>query len=99
MFLLAILPGPDKRIVRVIRFLLTCRRAFFLIRGAGWARLVSGMPFVLGALTSILAFLGIESLGVPHFSLFRIWLVLVTAFYLALASCLFLDRDVSQCFG
>lgn len=97
--LLTILSGSDKLIVRGVRFLFTCLLAFYLVRGASWARMVVGVLFVLGAITSILAFLGIESLGLPHFSLLGIWLVLMAIYYLVLAYYLFLDQEVAQHFG
>lgn len=54
--LLLSLTGGEKIAPRGIRFILTCVFAFFLWRGAGWARWLVGILALLGVITSIIGF-------------------------------------------
>jgi hypothetical protein len=97
--LLLTLTGGDKIAPRGIRFILTCILAFFLWRGAGWARWVVAILSLLGAFTSIVGFVGLSAAGASMFSLLGMWMVLMAVFYTWVAYMLLLDKDVAYHFN
>lgn len=97
--LLLALTGGDKIAPRAIRFVITCVFAFFLWRGAGWARWLVGILSLLGVITSIFGFLGLSAVGIPMFSLLGVWMLVMAVFYTWVSYMLLLDKDVRSHFN
>ncbi len=97
--LLLILTGGDKIVLRVLRFILTCVFAFFLMREANWARLCVGLFSLLGVITSMLGFFGLVGAGGSMFSILGIWMIVMAAFSGWVGYMLLLDKDVVSHFS
>lgn len=97
--LLLALTGGDKIAPRGIRFVLTCIFAFFLWRGAGWARWLVGILSVLGVITSLIGFFGLSAAGASMFSILGLWMIVMAVFYAWVSYMLLLDKDVGAHFN
>lgn len=97
--LLLALTGGDKVVPRGIRFVITCIFAFFLWRGAGWARWLVGILSLLGVITSIIGFFSLSAAGASMSSILGVWMVVMAAFYAWVAYVLLLDKDVGSHFN
>jgi len=96
--LLTVLSDPPlaKTIQRCVRFLFTCLLAYFLWRGARWARWVGFAIATLAAITSFVGFAGLPE-GVPAFS--RVWLMIMGVFYLHVALLLVIPSSITRHFA
>ena len=97
--LLLALTGGDKIAPRGIRFVLSCIFAFFLWRGAGWARWLVGNFSVLGVITSLIGFFGLNAVGASMFSILGFWMIVMAVFYAWVSYMLLLDKDVGAHFN
>ena len=92
--LLSVLSDPPlgKTVQRGVRLLFTCMLAYFLWRGARWARWVS---FLVAALAVITSFIGFAMLpeSVPVF--FRVWMACMGVFYLVVALALIIPSSIT----
>ena len=84
-------PTTAKMIQRGIRFLLTCGLAYFLFRGASWARWVTVVLAVLTVLVSLIGFAVLPA-SVPL--LYRVWSLVMAAFYASVASLLLFSSSI-----
>jgi peptidoglycan/LPS O-acetylase OafA/YrhL len=93
--LLSVLSDPPlaKTIQRGVRLLITCLLAYFLWRGARWARWVS---LVIAALAVVTSFVGFTALpkNVPTF--FRLWMLVMGVFYLVVALLLLIPSSITR---
>lgn len=97
--LLQALGGDEKIVPRVVRFVFTCVFAFFLWKGAGWARWLVGILSILAVIMSIIGFFGLSAAGVPMFSILGIWMAVMTMFYAWVSYMLLIDKDVGSHFN
>ncbi len=96
--LLLIVGGPTRIAGRAVRFGLTCVLAFFLLRGAPWARFVA---FFVALLSSVMSFIGAVALlplvgRMP--SWFLIWGFLMGGAYGVLGLLLVLSDEIRDYF-
>ncbi len=74
-----------------VRFLFTCILAYFLFRGARWARWVT---IIIGFLTAVISLLGFSALppSVPIF--LRFWMLVIGLFWLIIALLLLFSKGI-----
>ena len=89
-------PSATKLVQRGIRFLLTCGLAYFLLRGASWARWVAIVVAILAVVTSLVG-VAVLPEAVPFY--FRALGLVMAAFYGAVAGLLLRNSSVISHFG
>ena len=97
--LLLALTGGASIVFRVIRLVLACVFAFFLVREATWARWLVGISSGFGAVLSIIGWFGMGGTSISMFSILGIWMLVMAVFYGWVAFMLLLDKDVSHVFS
>lgn len=82
---------PTDYIKGGMRFLITCILAYFLFKGARWARWVT---IIIGLLTFVISAMGFVSLP-SSFSIFlRVWVLVIGLYCLAIALLLLFSKDI-----
>jgi hypothetical protein len=84
-----------KYLQRGVRFFFTCVLAYFLFRGARWARWVTIVIALLVAVYSVLGFALLPP-SVPIF--LRAWLLVIALFCLIIALLLLFSKDIVEHF-
>jgi peptidoglycan/LPS O-acetylase OafA/YrhL len=93
--LLSFLSDPPlaKTIQRAGRLLFTCLLAYFLWRGARWARWIS---LVIAALAVVTSFIGFAALPESVSTFFRVWMLVMGVFYLMVALLLLIPSNLTR---
>ena len=84
-------PSNEKIVQRGFRFVFTCILAYFLFRGAAWARWVTIVIAVLSVVISIIS-LAVLPQATPFF--YRAWLPVMAVFYGIVAYLLLFSPNV-----
>lgn len=84
---------------RVLRLVVSCIFAYFLVREALWARWLIGVSAVFAVVLSIIGWLGLNHTAIPMFSIVGIWMLVMAVYYGWVAYMLLFDRDIARVFN